>query len=59
MIKKRSKRLIISVIMALYFMVITVLCIYKFAEVIGTAAISGIITIITVYILGETKRPSS
>lgn len=40
-------------------MLITIISTVKATEMIGTAAIGGVITIVTVYILGETKRPSA
>lgn len=40
-------------------MAVTLISAYRATELIGTAAIGGIITIVTVYILGETKRPSA
>lgn len=58
-IKTKSKRLIVSILTTFFFMAVTLISAYRATELIGTAAIGGIITIVTVYILGETKRPSA
>lgn len=55
----RQTRLKVSIIAGIFLAIIAVLSIFKMTESIGVTAIAGIMTILTSYILAETKRPSN
>jgi len=56
--KLKSKRFLMSIIMVVFLSIVTMLSVFKFTEIIGSAAITGILTITTGYVLAETKRSS-
>jgi len=56
---KKSKRYTVTIIAGITLVLLAVLGITKGMEVIATTAIAGILTILSTYIWGETKRPSS
>jgi len=56
---KKSKRYIIAIIAGLLLATIAILAIYKGMESVATTSVAGILTILSTYIWGETKRPSN
>jgi len=54
----RQTRYKISIGASIFLAVVVVLSIFKTTENIGVSAIAAIMTILTSYIWGETKRPS-
>jgi hypothetical protein len=48
----------ISLFAGLFLVMIALLSVFKTTETIGASAIAGMMTILTTYIWGETKRPS-
>ena len=55
---KARTRYRISIASILFLAMVVILSIFKNTENIGITAIAGIMTILTSYIWGETKRPS-
>ena len=56
---KKSKRYIIAIIAGLLLATIAILAIYKGMESVATTSVAGVLTILSTYIWGETKRPSN
>jgi hypothetical protein len=56
---KKSKRYIIAIIAGLLLAAIAILAIYKGMESVATTCVAGVLTILSTYIWGETKRPSN
>ena len=56
---KKSKRYILTVIAGFILATIAGLSVFKNMEGLASACIAGIMTILTTYIWGETKRPSN
>jgi hypothetical protein len=54
----KQTRYKISVSFGLFLLIIVFLSIFKGTQNIGVAAITAVITILSSYIWGETKRPS-
>jgi len=55
---KQSKRYKITAIAGIVLSTLAVLSIFKGMEAVSTTCIAGILTILSTYIWGETKRPS-
>jgi len=55
---KNSKRYTVTIIAGITMVLLAILGIFKGMEVVATTAIAGILTILSAYIWGETKRPS-
>ena len=55
---KESKRYTVTIIAGITLVLLAILGIFKGMEVVATTAIAGILTILSAYIWGETKRPS-
>lgn len=55
---KLSKRYLITVAAGVILSILASLSILKNMEGVGSACVAGILTILTTYIWGETKRPS-
>ena len=56
---KRSKRYIITLLAGLMLSTLALLSVLKGMEGVATASVGGILTILSTYIWGETKRPSN
>lgn len=56
---KESKRYTVTIIAGITMVLLAILGITKEMEIVATTAIAGILTILSAYIWGETKRPSS
>ena len=56
---KRSKRYIITVLAGFMLSTLALLSVLKGMEGVATACVAGILTILSTYIWGETKRPSN
>jgi len=55
---KKSKRYIITIIAGIVLGILAAFAIFKGIEVVAGTCIAGILTILSTYIWGETKRPS-
>ena len=55
---KLSKRYLITVTAGVMLAILAGFSIFKNMEGVGSACVAGILTILTTYIWGETKRPS-
>ncbi len=55
---KNSKRYKLTIITAIVLIMLAGISIFKGLEVMATACVTGIMTILTSYIWGETRRPS-
>jgi hypothetical protein len=55
---KLSKRYLITIIAALLLAGLAVLSVFKSMEGLATACVGSLMTILSTYIWGETKRPS-
>jgi hypothetical protein len=56
---KRSKRYTITVLAGFILASLALLSVLKGMEGVASACVGGILTILTTYIWGETKRPSN
>jgi len=56
---RSSKRYFITVVAGIILSSLAVYSIYKSMEGVASACVAGILTILTTYIWGETKRPSN
>jgi hypothetical protein len=56
---KRSKRYIITVLAGFMLSTLSLLSVLKGMEAVATVCVGGIMTILSTYIWGETKRPSN
>ena len=56
---KRSKRYTITVLAGFILTSLALLSVLKGLEGVASACVGGILTILTTYIWGETKRPSN
>ena len=56
---KTSKRFSITVAAGIILAALAALSIFKNMEGVASACVAGILTILTTYIWGETKRPSN
>ena len=56
---KRSKRYIITILAGFMLSTLALLSVLKGMEGVATASVGGILTILSTYIWGETKRPSN
>lgn len=56
---KRSKRYTITVLAGFMLATLALLSVLKGMEGVASACVGGILTILTTYIWGETKRPSN
>jgi len=56
---KHSKRYLITIIAGILLAVLAILSIFNGMEVLASACVAGIMTILTSYIWSETKRPSN
>ena len=56
---KSSKRYTLTLITGLFLAVLAGLSVFKSMEGLASACVAGIMTILTTYIWGETKRPSN
>lgn len=56
---KRSKRYIITILAGLILSSLALLSVLKDMEGVASASVGGLLTILTTYIWGETKRPSN
>jgi len=56
---KRSKRYIITLLAGFMLSTLALLSVLKGMEGVATASVGGILTILSTYIWGETKRPSN
>ncbi len=55
----KSKRFVIAIIFAIFLAIITVIALFKDMEYLSATSVGGLFTIITTYIIGQTKRPSN
>jgi hypothetical protein len=55
---KRSKRYFITLAAGIILTVLAGFSVYQTMEGVASACVAGILTILTTYIWGETKRPS-
>jgi hypothetical protein len=55
---KRSKRYLITITAGAILTILAGFSIFKNMEGVASACVAGILTILTTYIWGETKRPS-
>jgi hypothetical protein len=55
---QRSKRYLVTIIAGLILAALAGLSVFKSMEGLASACVAGIMTILTTYIWGETKRPS-
>jgi VIT1/CCC1 family predicted Fe2+/Mn2+ transporter len=55
---KRSKRYLISLIAGVLLSILAFISVFQNMEGLASACVAGIMTILTGYIWGETKRPS-
>lgn len=56
---KLSKRYTITVLAGIFLAILAFLSVMKGMEGLASACVGGILTILTTYIWGETKRPSN
>ena len=56
---QRSKRYLVTIIAGLILAALAGLSVFKSMEGLASACVAGIMTILTTYIWGETKRPSN
>jgi hypothetical protein len=56
---KRSKRYIITILAGFNLSTLAFFSVLKGMEGVATACVGGILTILSTYIWGETKRPSN
>ena len=56
---KTSKRYVITIIAGIVLADLAILSVLKGMEGLASACVGGILTILTTYIWGETKRPSN
>jgi hypothetical protein len=56
---RTSKRYTITIIAGIVLVLLAGLSVFKGMEGIASACVGGILTILTTYIWGETKRPSN
>ena len=56
---RTSKRYTITIAAGIILAILAVLSIFKAMEGVASACVAGILTILTTYIWGETKRPSN
>jgi len=56
---KLSKRYTITILAGIFLAVLAFLSVIKRMEGLASACVGGILTILTTYIWGETKRPSN
>jgi hypothetical protein len=56
---QRSKRYLVTIIAGLILAALAGLSVFKNMEGLASACVAGIMTILTTYIWGETKRPSN
>ncbi|HEY4789111.1 MAG TPA: hypothetical protein VIH57_23845 [Bacteroidales bacterium] len=56
---RTSKRYTITIAAGIILVTLAVLAVFKGMEEVASACIAGILTILTTYIWGETKRPSN
>lgn len=56
---KTSKRYIITIVAGILLAALAILSVLKGMEGLASACVGGILTILTTYIWGETKRPSN
>jgi len=56
---KRSKRYLISLIAGIILAILAFVSVLNNMEVLASACVAGIMTILTSYIWSETKRPSN
>ena len=56
---RSSKRYFITVVAGIILTILAGFSIYKSMEGVASACVAGILTILTTYIWGETKRPSN
>jgi hypothetical protein len=56
---KTSKRYTITIIAGIVLAGLAILSVLKGMEVLASACVGGILSILTTYIWGETKRPSN
>lgn len=56
---KLSKRYLITIIAGIILSALAVISVMKGMETLASACVAGIMTILTTYIWGETKRPSN
>jgi len=54
----QQTRLKISISAGVFLAIVVILSVFRMTESIGVTAIAGIMTTLTSYIWGETKRPS-
>lgn len=54
-----SKRYLITICAAIVLAALAGLSVFKDMEALATACVAGIMTILSTYIWGETKRPSN
>jgi len=55
---QQSKRYLVTIIAGIVLAALAVLSVLKSMEGLATACVAGIMTILSTYIWGETKRPS-
>jgi drug/metabolite transporter superfamily protein YnfA len=55
---KSSKRYLITIVAGIVLAVLAILSAFKEMEGLASVCVGGILTILTTYIWGETKRPS-
>ena len=56
---KLSKRYTITYLAAIFFALLAILSIFNGMETAASSSIAGILTTLSTYIWGETKRPSN
>jgi len=54
-----SKRLLLTIIAGLILSLIAGFAVYRQMETVASACVAGIMTILSTYIWGETRRPSN
>jgi hypothetical protein len=54
----QSKRYLLTIIAGIILAALAILSVFKSMEGLATACVAGIMTILSTYIWGETKRPS-
>jgi len=55
---KKSKRYIISILAGILLGLLAAMAIYKGMDMVASVCATGLLTILSTYIWGETKRPS-
>lgn len=56
---KTSKRYVVTIVAGIFLAVLSFFSVLKGMEGLASVCVGGILTILTTYIWGETKRPSN